>query len=105
MEVHGSYKEGDTWRPGGDIVRSGVGDSGRSKKMRGRFGEIYGKYIEIWGRGDTGRSWMDIQSKNRKIHGRFGNISNGRSMADTGRSNMECSGMKLEDLWEMRSDR
>jgi hypothetical protein len=37
-------------RPGGDIVRSGVGDSGRSKKMRGRFGEIYGKYIEIWGR-------------------------------------------------------
>jgi hypothetical protein len=48
---------------------------------------------------------MDIQSRNRKIHGRFGNISNRRSMADTGRSNMECSGMKLEDLWEMRSDR
>jgi hypothetical protein len=47
---------------------------------------------------------MDMLRRNRKIHGRFGKISNRRSMADTGRSNMECSGKKLGDLWEMRSD-
>jgi hypothetical protein len=77
-------------------VRSGVGDSGRSKKMRGRFGEIYGKYIEIWGRyrkildgypeKEQENPWKIREDFEQEVHGRYRKIQYGMFREEAGRS-------------------